>query len=81
MFIRSPNIVDVAVENADERMIGIIDRKPCEVGKQVCTDASFPDLKWKAHKVEPHTGIEFPLVLHSILDEARNSNSTSEVSI
>lgn len=78
--LRSLNVIEVPVENVDERMTGIIDRKPCEVGKRGCTGPFFPDLKWNSHKVEPHTGIEFPIVLPGNFSEARNPDSTSEVS-
>ncbi|KAK4798504.1 hypothetical protein SAY86_030830 [Trapa natans] len=53
--------------------------KSCEVGKRGRAGAFFPDLKWNSHKVEPHTGIEFPIVLPSIFNETRNPDPASEI--
>ncbi|OWM77396.1 hypothetical protein CDL15_Pgr016793 [Punica granatum] len=74
------NRVDVPqLENADEMMNRTIDRRPCEVVKWGCAGVFFPDLQWKSHKIEPITGIEFPLVLDSTSDEEKDSSSTSEI--
>lgn len=57
-----------------------LDQRPCEVENRGCSGLSVPDLSWKEHAVEPRTGIEFPMILDSILAGERNCNLTSKVS-
>ncbi|XP_057957770.1 fatty-acid-binding protein 2 isoform X2 [Malania oleifera] len=75
----SPEVLAVQLENPDVQMHGCMDQRPCEVGHQGCADLSFLDLKWTRPAVEPKTGIEFPIILDSILDGENNSTLSSEV--
>lgn len=68
----------ISFENADGQ-VKISHERPCEVERQVCADLSLPNLKWKTHAVEPRTGIQFPIILNSVLEQETNSSLSSEV--
>ncbi|XP_056176918.1 fatty-acid-binding protein 2 isoform X2 [Syzygium oleosum] len=75
----SSKVFDVLPGSADVRSHMCLDQRPCEVENRGCSGLSVPDLSWKEHAVEPRTGIEFPMILDSILAGERNCNLTSKI--
>ncbi|XP_030530550.1 fatty-acid-binding protein 2 [Rhodamnia argentea] len=75
----SSKVLDVLPGSADVRSHICPDQRPCEVENRGCSGLSVPDLYWKEHAVEPRTGIEFPMILDSILAVERNCNLTSKI--
>ncbi|XP_015572902.1 fatty-acid-binding protein 2 [Ricinus communis] len=78
-FDRSSKVLAVPLENGEVQVHRSVDQMPCEVDHHGCSSLSFPDLNWRRQAVEPRTGIEFPMILDSILAAENKSSLSSEV--